>query len=494
MRDPLRYPRPARPQAGRASLALLLSAALAGCATGPAYQRPVAEPALAPQFAGAAPGTAASGAPAQDLAHFWHGFGDSTLDDLVKTAQAANSDLKLAELRLREARSNLDFASADRLPAFSVNADGTKAISPVYEFPTASRSQRTYTGYDLSFVANWELDLFGRASSARDAAAAQAQQSAATLAGAQVSVVAEVARYYLLLRGTQERLEVTRRALDNQRASLAITQARFDAGRATDLDLQRALELVQTNEASLPALAITIDQTILHLATLCGRPPAELLERLRTAAPLPSLPATDLASLPVGTPADWLSRRPDLIAAERGLAAAHAEIAVSRAELYPHISLSGLIGLSAATPADLGKSASQRYSVGPTLSWDAFDFGRVRARIAGSEARAQEALESWQQAVRQALEETEGAFTQFRHGNERALQLAQAASHAEAAANLARLRYEAGVTDFLSVLDAERDALSTRDALAQARTDTATALVAVYRTLGGGWEIATATP
>ncbi|MDE3010644.1 MAG: TolC family protein, partial [Pseudomonadota bacterium] len=202
------------------------------------------------------------------------------------------------------------------------------------------------------------------------------------------------------------------------------------------------------------------------------------------------LPVVDLGALPAGTPAQWLARRPDLIAAERQLAAANADIGVSRAELYPHISLSGLLGLSSATLDTLTHSDSLRYAIGPTLSWNAFDFGRVRGRIAGSEARAQQALASWQQSVRLALEETEGAFSAFGNGRQRSEQLAVAAQHADAAAGLARMRYEAGVTDFLAVLDAERDALTTRDQLTQARTDTASALVAVYRTLGGGWEAA----
>ena len=489
MRDPIRNSLRTPPAVRLLTLAAA-SAVLAACAGAPTYHAPSAEPALPAQFSAAGtPAAAAGGNPAaRDLAHFWHGFGDATLDELVQTALAANSDLKVAEARLREARSSFDLAKVDNLPSLGVNSDVTKQIEPSYLLPGVSRSQRTYTGIDLSFVANWELDLFGRVSSARAAASALQQAGEATVQSAQISVVAEVARNYLLLRGTQERLEVTRHALENQQASLAIAQARYDAGRATDLDLQRALELVATTEAALPALTTVVDQTILRLATLSGISPPALLERLRTPAPLPGLPATDLAALPIDTPTQWLARRPDLIAAERQLAASNADIGVSRAELYPHITLSGLIGLSSGTLDTLGRSDSQRYSIGPSLSWNALDFGRVRTRVAGSEARAQEALETWQGAVRLALEETEGAFSAFSNGNQRSGQLAQAAQHAEAAAGLARKRYEAGVTDFLAVLDAERDALSTRDQLTQARTDTATALVAVYRTLGGGWE------
>jgi multidrug efflux system outer membrane protein len=427
-----------------------------------------------------------------DIAHFWQGFGDATLSGLIATALAANGDLQLAQARLQEARANQGFAEADQLPALSANADASRAITPRYQLPGATRSQRTYSAYDASFVASWELDLFGRASSARAAATALVQAGEAGVDGARVSISAEVARNYLQLRGTQERRAVTAAALVNQRESLAIVQARYDAGRATELDLRRAQTLVESTEAQLPALDTAIDQLILRLATLSGEAPRTLVARLGAPAALPGLPVTDLATLPLGTPEQWLARRPDLRSAERQVAAAYANIAVSRAELYPHISLSGLLGLSAGTLGALGESQSVRYAVGPTISWSAFDFGRVRSRIGAAEARQQQALVNWQQSVRLALEETEGALSQFGRGTQRTQQLSLAADHAASSAKLARLRYEAGVTDFLAVLDAERDALSTRDQLVQSRTDNATALVAVYRTLGGGWEISAA--
>ncbi|EWS58803.1 Toluene efflux pump outer membrane protein TtgI precursor [Methylibium sp. T29-B] len=196
---------------------------------------------------------------------------------------------------------------------------------------------------------------------------------------------------------------------------------------------------------------------------------------------------TDLSALPLGTTEAWLARRPDLIAAERQLAAATANIGVAKADLYPRISLSGLLGLNAATLGDLGRSESAIYSLGAGLSWSVLDFGRVRSRIAASEARAQASLASYEQTVATALEETEGALTQFTRNAQRAERLDRAARSAEEAAGLARLRYDAGVTDFLVVLDAEREVLASRDQLVQAQVATATALVSVYRALGGGW-------
>ena len=252
----------------------------------------------------------------------------------------------------------------------------------------------------------------------------------------------------------------------------------------------RASTLVATTEAALPLLQNAIERTLFRLATLTAQTPRALLGSLAAPAPLPGLPVTDLATLPVGTPSQWLLRRPDLIAAERQLAAATARIGVAQAEFYPRITLSGLLGLNAATLGKLIDGDAARYSLGAGLSWTPFDSGQIRARIAASEARAQASLASYDQAVAAALEETEGAFSSYTRSAQRAAQLTRAATSAEEAAQLARLRFEAGVTDFGVVLDAEREALSSRDQLVQAQVGTATALVTVYRALGGGWTAA----
>jgi outer membrane protein, multidrug efflux system len=282
-------------------------------------------------------------------------------------------------------------------------------------------------------------------------------------------------------------LRFTEASLANQRESLRITQARAEAGRGTQLDLARAQVLVASTEAALPALQTAVERAIFRLATLTAQAPRALLAQLSPPAPLPGLPVTDLAKLPAGTPEQWLQRRPDLIAAERQLAASTALIGVARAELYPRLSLSGLLGLNAATLSNLGQAESARYSLGAALSWTPFDLGSVRSRIRASEARAQQSLATFEQAVAVALEETEGAFSNYTRNVQRAQKLDQAARSADEAAGLARARYEAGATDFLAVLDAEREALGNRDQQVQAQVGAATAIVAVYRALGGGW-------
>lgn len=471
----------------RHRLALAAATALlaAGCAVGPDYQRQA--PPLDAGFLNAGAASTNAAPVGEDIARFWRGFGDPALDALVDRALAANGDVRIAQARLQEARANQGEADAQLLPSVGVDAGVTRGVTPITQAPGLSRSQRTGTVYEAGFVANWELDFFGRNRRARESAVALVEAGEAGLHAAHTAVAAEVVRNYLELRGLQQRLQVADQALVNQREALGITGARLDAGRGTQLDVARAQTLVESTEAARPALQAGIDRTIYRLATLTAQAPRELATRLAPPQALPGLPVTDLAALPLGTPGALLQRRPDLVAAERQLAAATASIGVATADLFPRVTLSGLLGLNAATLGNLTDSASALYSLGAGLSWSVLDFGRVRSRIAASEARAQASLASYEQTVALALEETEGALTQFTRNAQRAERLDRAARSAEEAAGLAKLRYDAGVTDFLVVLDAEREALSSRDQLVQAQVGTATALVAVYRSLGGGW-------
>ena len=472
--------------------ALSVALILAGCAAvGPDHQRPT--PALDASFIQPGSGAANSSAVSADIASFWRGFNDAQLTALVERALAANGDVRIAQARLQEARAGLGEAEAAGRPGAGFSGSAERAVQPLTQRPGTSRDERTGNTFDASFIANWEIDLFGGIRRGREGAAARVSASEAGIAAAHTAVAAEVARYYLELRGLQQRRLVTEQALEKQREALRITQARADAGRATELDLARARGLVASTEAALPALDNAAERTLLRLATLSAQAPRALMATLAAPAPLPSLPVTDLAALPVGTPQAWLQRRPDLIVAERELAAATADIGVARAALYPRLSLSGLLGFNAASGSSLLEAAAGRWALGAGLSWTPLDGGALRARVQGSEARAQASLARFEQTLALALEETEGAFSSYTRETQRAAKLDEAASQAEKAAQLARVRFEAGVTDFLAVLDAEREALQQRDALVQAQVGTAGALVAVYRSLGGGWAAPTAT-
>ena len=474
------------------ALAAALSAALTtGCALGPDYARPA--PSLDADFINAGAASVNRQPVGDALATFWRSFDDPLLGRLVEQGLAANGDIRIASARLQEARANQAEADASLLPSFGVQADATRGLVPLARAPGTTRSERTSNAFDVGFIANWELDFFGRLRRGSEAARALTAAGEAGLGAAQTSVAAEIARNYLELRGLQQRRAVAEQAIANQRDSLRIADARLAAGRATQLDVTRARVFVASTEATLPALQQGVERAALRLATLTAQAPRSLLAELTPPAPLPGLPVTDLSALPVGTPQQWLERRPDVLAAERQLAAATAGIGIARAELFPRVSLSGLLGLNAGTLGNLAKRESFVYSLGASLSWTPFDFGRVQARVSASEARSAQSLANYEQVVMAALEETEAAFSAFNRSAERAQRLAGAVTEAQQAARLARLRYEAGYSDFLIVLDAEREVLSNRDQLAQAQAGTATALVAVYRALGGGWVSAAST-
>lgn len=277
----------------------LLTAALAGCAVGPDYKRPAAH--LNTEFINAGATASNTQAPAADIATFWRGFNDARLNGLIDRALAANGDIRIAQARLQEARANLGEADAAGLPGIGIEAGATRSVRPSTQGNGASRSERTGTSYDASFIANWKLDFFGRCRRGKEAAAAFVDASEACLQGAHTAIAAEVARNYLTLRGLQQRQAVTEAGLVNQREALRIVSARLDAGRGTQLDLARARTLVASTEASLPALQSAVERTVFRLATLAAQSPRALLTEFSVAAALPSLPVTDLATLPLGT-------------------------------------------------------------------------------------------------------------------------------------------------------------------------------------------------
>jgi multidrug efflux system outer membrane protein len=485
---PVRRP-PARPgplHTSARAAALVAALMLAGCTTvGPDHATPAV--ALEAGFIGAGASAINSQPVREDIATFWRGFDDPALTALVERALAANGDVRIAQARLQEARASQDEADAAAGPGAGLDSSVQRSVRPLTQQPGATRSERTGSTYDASFIAGWELDLFGRLRRGSEQAAALAEAGAAGVAAAQTAVAAEVARNYLELRGLQQRLQLTQASLVNQREVLAITRVRVDNGRGTQLDLERAQGLVASTEATLPALQNAIERSLFRLATLTAQPPRALMAALQAPAPLPGLPVRDLSALPAGTPAQWLQRRPDILLAERQLAAATAAIGVARGDLYPRISLSGLLGLNAASASGLGSSDALRYSLGAALSWTPFDSGAIRARIRASEARSLQSLASFEQTVAAALEETEGAFSSYTRNAQRVEGLLTAERSANEASRLARLRHEAGLTDFLAVLDAERELLSSREQRVQSQVATATSLVAVYRALGGGW-------
>jgi multidrug efflux system outer membrane protein len=401
----------------------------------------------------------------------------------VDDALTANKDLQRARANLRASRAARRLAGFDLFPTVTAAGSYTHTRESRNQLPAIISPDRTLDAADVGFDAFWELDFFGRVRRGIQAAGAEEQASAATLRDVQVTVTAEVARNYFVLRGLQEQLAVATRNADNQTQTLRVTQARLEAGRGTELDSARAEAQLKTTLASIPLLESSTATTIYRLSVLTGRLPDALTADLQVAEPLRDLPSLNA----VGDPATLLRRRPDIRVAERSLAASTARIGVAIGDLFPKVTFTGSVGYNAATFGGLGKRGSDTYSVGPAISWAAFDLGRVGARIKIAHAQADADLAAYEASVLGALEETEGALLTYGRAQSRRELLTQAANASERAADLARQRFQGGLTDFVNVLDAEREALAVEDSLAQSRTQTATALVAVYKALGGGW-------
>jgi multidrug efflux pump len=414
---------------------------------------------------------------------WWRGFQDERLNQLVELALANNHDLRVATARIREARALLSETTFDRYPTVTAQGSYTRERLSEAVAPTPDRDIELY---EAGFDATWELDFFGRVRRSIEASAADVGAAEANFRDAMVSLLAEVARNYFVLRGTQHRLAVARRNAENQRQTLDLTIALLEGGRGTELDTSRAEAQLTSTLASIPPLETAIKAAMYRLGVLIGQPPTALEPELSKPLPLPALPTF----VALGTPADLLRRRPDIRVTERNLAAATARVGVETADLFPRVTLLGSVALQAGSFLDLGKGGSDTFAIGPSIFWAAFDLGRVRARIRGADARTEAALALYEQRVLLALEETENALVDFTRQQARRDLLRASAQASEKAQNLASQRYQFGVTDFLTVLDAERTLLAAQDLLADSETLTATALVAVYKALGGGWEIA----
>ena len=463
----------------RASIAGLAAAVLvSACAVGPDYVRPErTSPAAFRQAEAAVYSTA------EPIAEFWAGFDDPTLARLVEESLAANYDLRAALARLDQARALARLSRLDLLPTVTAGGGYTESRLSEDQAPGVPREQRDRGFYDASIDAFWELDLFGRVRRSVEASRADAQAAAADLRSLQVSLAAEVARTYFELRGFQEQLRVARENADNQAETLRLTQVRFDAGRGTQFDVDRARAQLKFTQSRVPALEAVVAASAHRLAVLGGREPAALLPELETPVPLPALPT----AVAVGTPAELLRRRPDVLAAERRLASATALIGVATADLFPRFTVGGSFGVAASSLGDLFTRDGQSYAFGPAISWAFLDLGRVRARIAATDAGAEENFALYEGTVLRALEEAETSLVSYTRARREGEELRESAAASSDAARTARLRFESGVTDFLQVLDAERSLLDSEDRLAQSRTRTATALVAVYKAVAGGW-------
>lgn len=483
-----------------APMTLMAMATLSACTTVPA---PLALPSVAPLGApAAAPGGSCVDAAAKvALSAVPAAFDDRSLDALVQTALVHNTDVLQAAARVREARALQSATAAERLPALGASAGAGRSRGPDGE-----GGVRTANAFDVGVDLRWEVDLFGRLSRADAAAAAALQASEADRDGVALAVTAAVAQAWIDGRTALARLQVAQAALQAQREALRLVEARQQAGRGTALDTERARALVAGTEATVPALRQQVSAARLRLATLTGRQ-AEVTAALPepasasaagsttvaggqalTASPLAGLPrvlAVDLAA--AGAPQDLLQRRPDLRAAALRAQAAGLNVEVAQRVAWPQLTLSGLLGLDGPRLADLGSAGTRVASAGARLAVAAFDGGRAQAQVDAAAARRDQTLVAWRAAVLAALEEAEGALSTANDRREELDRLQAAEAAATRAAALARQRFEAGISDFLAVLDAERERLAASDRAAAARGAAAGSAVLVFRAFGGGF-------
>lgn len=454
-------------------LPILVATSLAGCAVGPSYQAPKT-------FESATISNTNSVSTGTVVTNWWFGFNDATLNRLVTLAATNNLDLRLAESRLREARALWTAARFDFAPTITSDNYYNNSQASIATQPNKSRRERTLELYRVGFDATWELDLWGRVRRSVEAARATVEAVSASRADVLVSVQAEVAANYFALRGVQAQLNVAHRNATNQADIVKLAEALRDGGEGTQLDVARAKSLMNATLATIPPLEAAQEQGIHRLSVLCGVVPTTWRGELIEPHALPA-PPTEIA---IGDPKELLRRRPDVRAAERSLAAATARIGVEVGDLFPALTFVGSVGLQANHPGDLGKSGTSAWGFGPHLSWAALDLGRVRQRIKAASARAEESLIVYEKTVLLALEETENSLVTFGRERQRLEYLRAAERAAAEAVELARQRYQDGVADFLSVLDAERTLLDLQEQLVQSETRTATSLVAVYKALG----------
>jgi multidrug efflux pump len=453
-----------------------------GCVAGPEHRVPRTQ--VSSSFANA---SQTNWHPLPTAVRWWRGFNDATLDRLIEQAVATNQDLRLAAARVREARALHKVAVLQGVPQVAAVAGYNQSLSSrdAIPFGDLPRSSRELALYDAGFDASWELDLFGRVTRSVEASTAEVEAFMAQRQEILVSLIAELARNYIELRGAQQELDVARQNAANQAETAEIILARLKAGRATELDAARVRTQLNATRALIPPLEANVKQTIYRLSVLAGQAPTTLEPELAKPSPLPVLPSF----VSLGSPDALLRRRPDIRAAERALAAATARVGVETANLFPRVTFNGNLGVSASEISGLFKAGADTYAFGPRISWAALDFGRLRARLQAAGARAEAQLARYEKTVLLALEETEDALVAFGKAKARHEYLEAANRDAAAAVTLALQRYKSGIEDFLSVLDAQRTQLTVQEQCARSETQTAAALVAVYKALGGGWEL-----
>jgi NodT family efflux transporter outer membrane factor (OMF) lipoprotein len=470
----------------QASLFLLL-ASVAGCAVGPDYHPPVVSAPAA--FVGQPAVAVRQAATPSDLVSWWDGFHDPILTQLVARALTDNLDVAQAVARVTQSRASLKAANAALLPSGGINADVAHAHQSL-ETPegqvlrTAPGFQRDGEEYEIDANASWEIDLFGGLRRGQEAAHADYQASRAGVEAARIAVAAQTADTYIAIRGLQARIAIANQQVEAQRQLVDTVGLQYRKGIAAELQLRQAEGVLAQVQATVPALTTALDTAMNALDVLLGDQPGTCRPLLAAPAPIPAAPAIADA----GGPADLLRRRPDLILAERKLAASNARIGQAISEYYPKFSLSGLLGTATIAAGGVFAGGANQAQGVFGLRWRLFDFGRVDAEIKAARGQNAEALAAYRLSVLRASEDVEDAFSALVQREQQERVLAGGETSLTRAKTASMAAYKGGVVSLIEVLDADTRLLATRDARAQAQAEAARAAVASFRALGGGWD------
>ncbi len=452
----------------------VLATVLAACApVGPDYQPPRQDLPSGWREAGLKESGAIGN---EELEHWWTLFNDPLLDSLIRRATLANIDLQVAATRIAQARAQYVMVRGTTLPTADISGEYSR-------FGRGGSAPQNL--YQVGFDAGWELDIFGGARRAVESAQASFSAASENRHDVLISLQAEVTRNYLELRGSQQRLTTAEKNVAAQQRSFELARDRQASGLGAGLDVAQAETLLAFNRALLPALEDSVGQAAYRLALLLGLPPGALADELAGRGALPDPPAR----LPGILPSELLRRRPDIRRAERQLAAATADVGVAVARLFPQFSLTGMVGLQSGSFGDLLSSTSRYWTVGPSINWALFDGGRVRAGIDLNQARREEARLNYEKTVLGALSEVESSLLALNREAEVNRSLAAAAAASQQALTLASGRYRAGLSGMLDLLLSERAFYQAQDQLILSSQRLNIKLVALFKALGGGWNI-----
>jgi len=454
-----------------------------GCAmVGPDFETP--ETKVAEQWADKeAPGITRQ--PVLD-AEWWKVFNDPVLNTLVQTAYEQNLGLQIAGLRVLEARAQLGIVTGNLYPQ-------SQALSGNYSYnrgPKTPFTDRNFNQAGVGFDAGWELDFWGKFRRGIESADANLIANIASYDDVLVTLTAEVARSYVTIRTLEERIQLAQENIVIQQRSLELTRNQFETGSVTELDMQQATTQLRNTQALVPNLLISLERTQHALSILMGMPPQDLNQILGTKGSIPDAPA----EVAVGIPADLLRRRPDIKQAELQAAAQSAQIGIADAELLPSFTLFGSIGWSVSNAgqdsiSDLFDSNNLRFSTGPSFQWKILNYGRLKNQVRVQDARFEQLLTNYQNTVLNAAGEVKDAMSGFLHSKVETQYRKQSVDAAKRATDLSMLQYTEGVSLYQSVLDATRALASQQDVYAQTRGNIAINLIALYKALGGGWEV-----